>query len=122
MTAAEVRARWGGNFGRCRSCRRKTWYFNYAEFRPKGAGVEFRQGRVVAVFTLWAPASWHTPKRLRIGDPATRVTELYGALPQVHCGGYDALTVHGRATTSFYIRAERVWGFGLSRAGVPVCR
>jgi hypothetical protein len=122
MTPAQVRAAWGSDFGRCRSCPRTTWYYNYASFRPKGAGVEFRAGRVAAVFTLWAPASWHTPGRLRIGDPAARVTGLYGALPQVRCGGYDALTMHGRTTTSFYIREDKVWGFGLSRAGVPVCR
>jgi hypothetical protein len=122
MTAGEVRAAWGSDFGRCRSCQRTTWYYNYGPFRPKGAGVEFRAGRIAAVFTLWAPSSWHTPKRLRIGDPAARVTQLYGALPQVRCGGYDALTMHGRTTTSFYIREDKVWGFGLSRAGVPVCR
>jgi hypothetical protein len=122
MTAGEVRAAWGSDFGRCRTCVHPTWYYNYASFRPKGAGVEFRAGRVSAVFTLWAPSSWHTPKRLGIGDPAARVTRLYGALPQVRCGMYDALTMYGPTTTSFYIREQKVWGFGLSRAGVPVCR
>lgn len=122
MTPAQVRAAWGPDYGRCRSCRNPTWYYNYAAFQPKGAGVEFRGGRVAAVFTLWAPAAWRTPKRLRIGDPATRVTQLYGALPELHCGGYDALTIPGRATTAFYVKDDKVYGFGLSRAGVPVCR
>lgn len=122
MTPAQVRASWGSDFGRCRGCRHTTWYYNYAPFTPKGAGVEIRGGRVAAVFTLWAPSSWHTPRRLRIGDPAARVTQLYGALPQVHCAGYDALTMPGSTTTSFFIREGNVWGFGLSRAGVPVCR
>jgi hypothetical protein len=122
ITPAQVRAAWGSDYGRCRACSNLTWYFNYAPFKPKGAGVEFRGGRVAAVFTLWAPSSWHTPKRLRIGDLAARVTELYGALPRVRCGTYDALTLQGRRTTSFYIREEKLWGFGLSRAGVPVCR
>lgn len=122
MTAAQVRATWGSDFGRCRSCPHKTWYYNYAPFRPEGTGVEFRAGRVAAVFTLWAPSSWHTPKRLRIGDPESRATQLYGALPRVRCGGYDALTMPGRATTSFFVRGGKIWGFGLSRAAVPVCR
>lgn len=122
MTPAQVRAAWGSDFGRCRGCPHTTWYFNYALFTPKGAGVEIRAGRVAAVFTLWAPSSWHTPRRLRIGDPTARVTQLYGALPQVRCAGYDALTMHGRTITSFFIRDEKVWGFGLSRAGFPVCR
>lgn len=122
MTPAQVRARWGPDFGRCRSCFHRTWYYNYAPFHPKGAGVEFRAGRVAAVFTLWEPAAWHTPKGLRIGDAAARVTLLYGALPRVRCGRYDALTIPGPTTTAFYLRNEKVWGFGLSRAEVPVCR
>jgi hypothetical protein len=122
MTPGQVERVWGGSHGRCRSCKQPTWYFNYAAFRPQGAGVEFRKGRVSAVFTLWAPAAWHTPKRLTIGDPAGRVTELYGALPQSHCLRYDADLILGPATTSIYVRDEKVWGFGLSRAGAPVCR
>ncbi|MFN2469228.1 MAG: hypothetical protein ABR521_13995 [Gaiellaceae bacterium] len=122
MTPAQVRAAWGSDFGTCRRCRNPTWYYNYAPFTPKGAGVEFRRNRVAAIFTLWSPSSWHTPKRLRIGDAVARVTELYGALPRLECGGYYALTQPGPVTTAFYIRAEKVWGFGLSRASVPACR
>ena len=122
MTGADVRARWGASFGRCRSCVRVTWYYTYAPFHPQGAGVEFRAGRVAAIFTIWSPAAWHTPTGLRIGDAAARVTQLYGALPRVRCGRYDALTIPGSTTTAFYLREEKVWGFGLSRAGVPVCR
>ena len=114
---------WGRDYGRCRSCPTPTWYYNYAPFHPKGAAVEFRNARVSAVFTLWAPAAWHTPKRLRIGDAEARVTELYGALPRVPCARYDALTMLGRrVTTAFYVREGKVWGFALSRAGVQVCR
>jgi hypothetical protein len=123
MAPAEVRAAWGADYGRCRPCAHPTWYYNYAVFQPRGAGVEFRAGRVAAVFTLWAPVGWHTSKRLRIGDPETRVAQLYGGLPEVHCGRYDAVTIPGAAvTTSIYIREDKVWGFGLSRAAVPVCR
>ena len=122
MTKAQVEQTWGRNHGRCRSCKVTTWYFNYAAFHPEGAGVEFVRGKVQALFTLWAPAAWHTPKRLTIGDPAARITQLYGALPQTHCIRYDAYLILGRATTTVYVQDEKVWGFGLSRAGVPVCR
>ncbi len=122
MAPAQVRAAWGPDFGRCRSCRYRTWYYNYAGFSPKGAGVEFRKGRVAAIFTLWSPSSWHTPRRLRIGDPVGRLTQVYGALPRVECGGYYALTQPGQVTTAYYVREERIWGFGLSRAEVSACR
>ena len=123
MRPAEVRAAWGSDFGRCRSCHNPTWYFTYAPFTPQGAGVEFRGGRVAAIFTLWSPSGWRTTKRLRIGDPVARVTQLYGALPRLECGGYYALVQpRARATTAFYVLDDKVWGFGLNRAGVPACR
>ena len=122
MTPAQVRASWGGYHGRCRNCSHPTWYYNYTAFTPQGAGVEFRDGRAAAIFTLWAPTGWHTAKRLAIGDPETRVTQLYGALPESHCDFYDAITIPGSTTTAFYIRDDKVYGFGLIRAGVPVCR
>jgi hypothetical protein len=123
MTPAQVKAAWGGDFGRCRNCVGPTWYYNYAPFTPQGAGVEFRDGRVAAVFTLRAPAGWHTTKRLRIGDSELRVTQLYGALPKIGCTGYDAITlVAAKVTTTFYVQDAKVFGFGLSRAEVPVCR
>lgn len=122
MTPAQVTAAWGEH-GRCRGCPYPTWYFNYAPFTPKGAGVEFRDNTVAAVYTIYAPASWHTPTRLRIGDPEARVTTLYGALPRVDCGGYHALTlIRKRTTTAFYVVDEKVYGFGLSRVAVQACR
>lgn len=122
MTPAEVVAAWGEH-GRCRGCPYPTWYFNYAPFTPKGAGVEFRGGRVAAIFTVYAPSSWHTPKRLQIGDPVARITTLYGALPRIECGAYHALTlIRGRTTTAFYVVDEKLYGFGLSRVAVPACR
>ena len=57
MTPHQVTAAWGTTHGRCRSCMNTTWYFNYAPFTPQGAGVEFREGHVAAIFTLWAPAA-----------------------------------------------------------------
>jgi hypothetical protein len=122
-TAAAVRRGWGDDFGRCRGCRFPTWYFTYARYAPQGAGVELRQGRVAALFTLWSPPGWHTRQGLRIGDPSLRVGELYGPLERRECRGYYALLLRGpRAVTSFYVAEEKVWGFGLSRPSVPVCR
>lgn len=122
-TPADVRRAWGAGFGRCRRCPEPTWYFVYRPFQPQGAGVAFRRGRVTAIFTLWSPPGWRTTKGLEVGDPLVRVTLLYGALPRVECGGYSALMLpRGGAVSAIYLVAEKVWGFGLSRAAVPVCR
>ena len=122
MTPAQVVTAWGDH-GRCRGCAYPTWYFNYAPFTPKGAAVEFRGGTVAAIFTVYAPSSWHTPKRLRVGDPEARITKLYGALPRVECGGYYALTlIRNGTTTAFYVVEGKLYGFGLSRVAVPACR
>ena len=61
-TRAAVRAAWGTTYGRCRGCRDETWYFTYRKFTAQGAGVSFRSGRVVALFTLWAPPGWRTSR------------------------------------------------------------
>ena len=122
-SAPDVRAAWGSQFGVCRGCRERTWYFNYRRFAPQGVGVSFRRGRTVALFTLWRPAGWHTTRGLKIGDPATLITTLYGPLLRVNCGTYAAETLRrGRTTTAFYTVDEEVWGFGLSLAGQRVCR
>jgi hypothetical protein len=123
MTPAQVRAAWGPAYGRCRDCRRPTWYFNYARFSPEGAGVEFRGGRVDAIFTLWSPPGWRTTRGLRIGDEEVRVTAIYGALTRSECGAYRVLLLpRGRVVSAFYIANGRVWGFGLLRAPSRPCR
>jgi hypothetical protein len=122
LTEAQVRAAWGSRYGVCRTCAEPTWYFNATPFRPAGAAVSFRRHRVDALYTLWAPSSWQTSKGLRIGEPATRITEVYGPLRSVPCGDYSALTLAGGEVTSFYVLDDKLWGFGLSRAGAPVCR
>ena len=123
-TLAQVSATWGSRHGVCRDCREQTWYFNLRKFEPQGAGVAFRRGRVVALFTVWSPQGWHTDRGLRIDDPAARIAGLYGSsLLRVDCGTYSVLLLRrGRTTTSFYVVDERVWGFGLSRPGEPACR
>jgi hypothetical protein len=120
---AAVKAAWGPKFGRCRSCKFPTLYFNFAPFEPAGVGVELRRGRAVALFTVWSPRGWRTDRGVAVGDPAARVTSVYGPLTSVSCGTYQALTLPARrAKTIFYVYEERVWGFGLSEARVPVCR
>jgi hypothetical protein len=122
-TPSQVRAAWGARHGTCRGCRRPTWYLNFRRFEPQGAGVTFDRGRVVAIFTLWAPPGWRTPRGLTIGDEAARVAALHRGLVRVNCGTYYALTLNGRrAVTSIYVHDEKVWGFGLSRPREPVCR
>jgi hypothetical protein len=120
---ATVRSAWGDGFGRCRGCSHPTWYFTYRAYAPQGAGVEFRHGRAAALFTLWSPAGWHTPAGLRIGDPSSHVGELYGPVARRDCRGYYAFVLPQRSVvTAFYVVDERVWGFGVSRRSVPVCR
>jgi hypothetical protein len=122
-TKADVLAAWGRVHGVCRRCRRTTWYFNYQPFAPEGVAVEFRAGRAAALFTLWSPSGWSTPKGLRLGDPAARIAELYGVLAERHCNGYTAFRLARRgAVSSVYVDNEKVWGFGLNRPGVAVCR
>ena len=122
-TPVAVRNAWGDGFGRCRGCRFPTWYFTYRAYAPEGAGAEFRRGRAIALFTLWSPAGWHTRDGLRIGDPSRRVGELYGLVSRRDCRGYYAFVLQrGGSVTAFYIVDEKVWGFGLSRPSVPVCR
>lgn len=120
---AQVRAAWGPRHGTCRGCRAPTWYFNFARFEPEGAGVTFRGGRAVALFTLWAPKGWRTDRGLTIGDDASRAATLHRGLVRIACGTYYALTLnHANAVTSIYVHDETVWGFGLSRPREPVCR
>lgn len=122
-TRARVVAAWGDRFGRCRSCASETLYFNARPFQPQGAGVELRRGRVVAVFTLWAPPGWRSARGLRVGEPAARATATYGALPRHECGGYLAVELGtGRVRSVVTIVDDAVWGFALLAAGEPVCR
>ncbi len=121
-TGAEVTAAWGPRHGLCRNCSLPTWYFTYKKFEPQGAGVSFRRGAAESYFTIWSPPGWHTDRGLKVGDPAARVTQLYGVLPRVECGTYSALVLRkGRTATQFYLYRDAVWGFGLSSAGAPAC-
>lgn len=119
----DVLDRWGRSFGICQGCRQPTWYFNYVAFQPQGTAAVLAGTRVAELFTLWSPDGWHTPNGLAIGDPAVRITSLYGALDRQDCRGYYRLLLHrGRTTTAFYVVDERVWGFGINRGGRRPCR
>jgi hypothetical protein len=122
-TQAQVRAKWGSRYGLCRNCRETTWYYNFRRSEPLGAGVAFRKGRAVALFTLWSPPDWHTDRGLATGDPAVRIAGLYGSLLRTTCTNYYALTIPSRrATTAIYVFDNHVWGFALLARGQRVCR
>lgn len=122
-TPAHVQRVWGTRHGTCSNCAHATWYFNYVRYQPQGAGVEFRSGRVVAVFTLWQPSGWRVANGLRLGDSADELRRRIGALARVDCGTYEAYVATQRnATTAYYVFNSRVWGFGLSRPYVSACR
>jgi hypothetical protein len=123
MSKAEVERRWGRAYGVCGGCPTETWYFNYFAFQPRGAGVELREGRVAAVFTIYQPPGWRTTRGLVLGDSVARVTSVYGALVRRECGTYAVLVMPGRrVTTAFYVLEDQLWAFGLFRPGAPLCR
>jgi hypothetical protein len=124
MTPAQVRAAWGANFGRCQGCAQPTWYYTYRRYHPRGAAVQFRGGRVDAVFTLWAPSNWKTTKGLYIGDNVDRVPGLYGTLARADCpGNYYGLTMPSPGGVNvIYVVNEKIFGFGLLSFRASVCR
>jgi hypothetical protein len=122
MTQAQVRHAWGSAYGVCRGCANPTWYFNYRRYKPQGAGVTFRHGRVIAVFTHWAPPGWHTPGRIAIGAPSAVVSQRYDALPPTQCGSYTVVNViRLNVINAFYIVDDKIWGFGITTARVAPC-
>ena len=119
----QVRAAWGPHVGVCRGCERRTLYFTYGKFDQIGVGAEFRNGRAIALFTLWLPTDWHTNRGVTLGDSELRVNGEYGTLPRVECGHYHALVLRrGRTVSAFYFKNELLWAFGLLHASAPVCR
>jgi hypothetical protein len=122
MAKAEVVSEWGLRFGRCRTCSRTTWYFNFKPFEAEGAGVSLEGGRVSHVFTLWQPDGWRTPEGLRIGEPAADIARTYGPLDRRECGHYYALVEPGgEAQTAYYVFDNEVWGFALTVPDASPC-
>jgi len=121
MTPAQVKQAWGRTFGRCRGCARTTWYFNYAPFHAEGAAVQFRRGRVNGVWTLWKPPGWHVGP-LTLGAPSAAISAKWPTLLTIPCGSYEArILTKGSVMTVFYVYADELWGFGLSRPGGSPC-
>ena len=121
---ADVVAAWGRAFGRCRDCGLETLYFNRYAFRPEGAAVELRDGRVVSVYTLWAPPGWRTSAGLRIGEPSLRLEATYRAAPAAsRAAATPRTSSRGSGPRSVvYVVDDAVWGFALLGPGRPVCR
>jgi hypothetical protein len=118
----DVVGAWGRAYGRCRSCATETLYFNRFAFRPEGAAVELARGRVVAVFTLWAPPGWRTAQGLAIDEPALRLQATYRPLQRTACRGYDAFVLPGSSARSVvYVLDGDVWGFALLARGHSIC-
>jgi hypothetical protein len=122
MTHAQVQQTWGKTFGRCHGCTQETWYFNYAKFHAEGAAVRFRKGHVDAVWTLWKPPGWRIGT-LQLGATSTELAARFGTLVTIPCTGtYEArIATKHRVTTVFYVYADQLWGFGLSRPGASPC-
>jgi hypothetical protein len=122
MTGKDVVKVWGKRHGICRACPEKTWYFNYTPFTPQGAGVVFRQGRVVHAFTVWRPSGWKTSEGLALGAPASDVSRTYGSLDRRPCTGYYALIKPEKgAWNVFYVFRGKLWGFGLTLPNASPC-
>lgn len=118
-TPAQVQRTIGRFYGVCRGCTQKTWYFTYRAFEAQGLGVEFRAGRVDAVFTLSSPQGWSTDGGLDLGAPQKSLPKL----PSVACGNYTALVARSPgAVTVYYVAQGRLFGFGLLRPRARVCR
>jgi hypothetical protein len=122
-SSRDVRAALGTFYGNCGGCPRRTWYFTYAPFDKHGLAVEFTNGQVSGLYTLWRPAGWHAPHKLGFGSSVLAVHRLTGASHTAVCRGYEAL-VHDSAQTrtAYYLVNGRLWGFGLFRRGDSPCR
>lgn len=118
-----VRATLGTNYGTCRGCSNRTWYFTYRPYSQEGLAVEFARGGVSAVYTLWRPQGWHAPHGLRFGATPLTVHDRVGTLRTIKCGAYTALVRDTfRARTTYFLFSGRLWGFGLFRRGATPCR
>jgi hypothetical protein len=122
-TEAEVRAAWGPRAGVCRGCPRRTLYVTYGPFNAVGVAAEFTRRRAVALYTLWSPTGWQTSQGVVLGDDELSVTGTYRRMLRTQCGHYYAFSQRrARVTTVFWFRDGTLWGFGLQRPSVGVCR
>jgi hypothetical protein len=119
---------WGADYRRCQGCTLPTWFFTYDDRDEAraglGAGVAFRGGRVVAVFTLGAPFGWRTSDGLKLGEILPRAAKVYGELHWRSCVGYMAMSIPTGAdtVTSIYTDGNVVYGFALTHPSLSVCQ
>jgi hypothetical protein len=120
---------WGRSFRRCDGCALPTRFYTYDDRDESraglGAGVAFRGGRVVAVFTLGAPFGWRTSDGLKLGEIMPKAVDVYGGgFRWRSCVGYMAMSIPaGAATvTSIYTDGNVVYGFALTHASLSVCQ
>ena len=137
-TQAQVKARWGANPTICTTapqCSKSqpVWLFIYRLGEPLGAGVRFRYGKTVSVFTLGTPGvnslsaggggGWKTSLGLKTFDPISNIYSLYPqATIDTNCSFYNAISMkQDGVTSSFYTSSGSVYGFALNAPGEPVC-
>src|SRR4051794_38025265 len=122
-TVAQVKHRWGLNYKVCPYCKSPTWYFFYPTGEPLGAAVKFKDGKVVAVFTLGSPNGWRTAEGLLMGEQIDKVMQLYGSVGLKGCIGFSAMSLrNGTAVPSIYTSGAVVYGFALPAPAEPVCQ
>ena len=123
QTEQQVAALWGKNYTLCTFCADATWLYVYPGGEPLGAGVRFKQNKVIAVFSLGSPAGWRTDKGLFMGDPISNVYSYFGTTGTTRCIGFDALTVRlGNSVTAFYSAAGVIYGFAIVAQSLSVCQ
>ena len=125
QTRAQVRAVWGGDYILCTQapCTDPTWLYFFDTGEPLGAAVRFHDKKVVAVLTLGAVPGWKSTQGVKIADPSSKVTDLYGKLKYSKCVGFEALSLRRNGVwTSFYLTAGVVYGFAITAPNLSVCQ
>jgi hypothetical protein len=121
--ASKVTATVGTFYGLCDGCARTTWYFTYGRWQQSGLAVEFAQGRVTGLYTIWNPPGWRTRSGLQLGAVEAQVTQLVKPSLTITCAGYSAFVRDARTTrTVYYVVDGKLWGFGLFARGSDPCR
>lgn len=119
-SGGRVLARWGRDFTMLPN-KPMTWLYMSPTGDPYGAGVSFRDGKVIAIFTLGGIRGWHRSDGLRVGQIFSKFNDPNGTT--VACDGYGAISSPGRnAVTSILTQGQSVYGFALTRPSEPVCR
>jgi hypothetical protein len=125
-----VVSRWGHNYkicpkNTCKGLNDTVWIYVYGRGEPLGGAVRFnnKSQKVTAVFTFGSPPGWKTKEGLIIGQQIDKVQTLYGNLSWSVCIGYGAMSMRNSTTvTSIYTTGSAVYGFALTKPGVPVCQ